>query len=80
MIPDPITWGHLLMLAGLLLGLYALWQIAIWARHRGSGHGPGTPGYARARDGRRYAAWSLAVAAALFALGCLTPLCERAIG
>ena len=75
--PDPITFGHLLMLAGLLLGLYGLWQVLTWARHRGSGRG--TPQYARARDGRRYAIWSLALAAFLFAAGCFTPLADIAI-
>jgi hypothetical protein len=75
--PETITLGHILMLLGLLVGLYALWQASIWLKHRG--HVYGTPQYARARDGRRYAVWSLIVAAILFAIGCLTPLCEMAI-
>lgn len=75
--PASITVGHLLMLAGLLAGLYALYQASIALRHRS--HGRGTPGYARARDGRRYAIWGLALALLLFALGCLTPLCDMAI-
>jgi hypothetical protein len=52
--PDPLYWGHVAMLVGLLAGLYGLWQAAIWAKYRGFGRG--TPQYARARDGRRYAA------------------------
>jgi hypothetical protein len=75
--PHAITFGHVLMLLGLLAGLYALWQASIWLRHRGYTYG--TPQYARARDGRRYGVWSLIVALALFALGCLTPLCGMAI-
>ncbi|HEX8622008.1 MAG TPA: hypothetical protein VF718_08550 [Allosphingosinicella sp.] len=75
--PDPITLGHLLMLLAALVALYALWQAAIWLKHRGYKYG--TPQYARARDGRRYAVWSLLVALILFAIGCFTPLCEIAI-
>jgi di/tricarboxylate transporter len=75
--PETITLGHVLMLLGILAGLYALWQFTIFLKHRDAGRG--TPQYARRRDGRRYAVWSLIVAAALFALGCLTPLCEMAI-
>ena len=61
MIPDPITWGHLLMLAGLVAALYGAVQLVAYVRHRG--YGRGTPQYARARDGRRFA--TLAAAAAL---------------
>jgi hypothetical protein len=75
--PETITLGHVLMLLGLLVALYALWQASIWLRHRG--HVYGTPQYARARDGRRYAVWSLVVAALLFAIGSFTPLCDMAI-
>jgi hypothetical protein len=75
--PETITFGHVLMLLGLIAGLYALWQATLWLRHRG--HVYGTPQYARARDGRRYAVWGLIVAAVLFALGCLTPLCGMAV-
>jgi hypothetical protein len=74
---DPLNWGHLAMLVGLLIGLYGLWQAAIWAKHRG--FGPGTPQYARARDGRRYAAWSLTAVLFLFAIGCLTALRDMPI-
>ena len=77
MIPDPITLGHVLMLAGLLAGLYGLVQLARYLRYRS--YGPGTPGYARARDGKRYAAWSIAAGVAIFLLGCFSPLCEVAL-
>jgi hypothetical protein len=75
--PDTITLGHVLMLLGLLVALYALWQASIWLRHRS--HGYGTPQYARARDGKRYAIWSLAAALLILAVACFTPLCEMAI-
>ena len=75
--PETITWGHVLMLLGLLIALWALWQASIWLKHRGYIYG--TPQYARARDGRRYAVWSLIVAAILFAIGCFSPLCDVAI-
>ncbi len=75
--PETITLGHLLMLLGLLVGLYALWQASIWLKHRSYIYG--TPQYARARDGKRYAIWSVAAALLLFAIGCLTPLSEVAI-
>jgi hypothetical protein len=75
--PETITLGHLLMLLGALAALYALWQASIFLKHKGAGRG--TPQYARRRDGKRYAIWGLLAAAALFALGCLTPLCEVAI-
>ena len=75
--PETITLGHVLMLLGLAVGLYALWQATIWLKHRGYIYG--TPQYARARDGRRYSVWGLIVAAILFAVGCFTPLCDMAI-
>ena len=77
--PNPITWGHALVLAGLLAALYGLIQLVTWLRYRRSAHGRGTPGYARARDGRRYAILAFALAALLVAIGCLTPLCDAAI-
>ena len=76
-LPDPITVGHALMLAGVLAALYGAWQIAVFLRHRG--HGRGTPGYARGRDARRFAAWSIAAGALLYVAGCFTPLGEVAI-
>jgi len=75
--PETITLGHILMLLGLVAGLYALWQASIFLKHRSAGRG--TPQYARRRDGRRYAVWGLIAAIILFALGCFTPLCEMAI-
>ena len=77
MIPDPITWGHALMLAGLLVGLYGLWQLVLFVRYRE--HGPGTPGFARRRDARRYAIVGIAGGALLFVAGCFSPLCYIAL-
>ncbi|HEY0111820.1 MAG TPA: hypothetical protein VGB59_01575 [Allosphingosinicella sp.] len=76
---NTITLGHLLLLLGLLATLYAFVQLATLARYRGAGHGKGTPGYARARDARRYTVWALVAAALLFALGTLTGLADIAI-
>ncbi|HYE28346.1 MAG TPA: hypothetical protein VEA61_08955 [Allosphingosinicella sp.] len=75
--PDPITLGHLLMLLAVLVALYALWQASIWLKHRSYVYG--TPQYARARDGKRFAIWSLAVALLLYVVGCFTPLADLAI-
>jgi hypothetical protein len=77
MIPHPITWGHVLLLAAVLVGLYGLVQLGVWARYRSFGRG--TPQYARRRDGKRFAIWALLAAALLAAIGCLTPLCEMAL-
>jgi uncharacterized membrane protein YphA (DoxX/SURF4 family) len=75
--PDTITLGHvLLLLAGLAI-LYALVQASAFFRHAGAG--PGTPQYARRRDGKRYAVWGVLAAAALIALGWLTPLSNVAL-
>jgi hypothetical protein len=75
--PETITLGHLMALLGALVALYALWQASVFLKHQGAG--PGTPQYARRRDGKRYAVWALLAALALVALGCLTPLAEMAI-
>ena len=75
--PETITLGHVLMLLGAIAGLYALWQASIFLKHRG--HIYGTPQYARARDGKRFAVWTLIVALVFAALGCLTPLADMAI-
>ena len=72
-----ISLGHLLALGALLAALFGLWQLTIWARHRG--YGRGTPQYAMGRDGRRYALLSFALALVLAGL-CLTPLCHVALG
>ena len=76
--PDSITLGHLLILLAALAILYALWQASIFVKHQGAG--PGTPQYARRRDGKRYAVWALLAALLLLALGALTPLADAAIG
>ncbi|HLL31294.1 MAG TPA: hypothetical protein VK403_09890 [Allosphingosinicella sp.] len=75
--PETITLGHILMLLGLIAGLYALWQASIFLKHSSAGRG--TPQYARRRDGRRYAIWGLLGAAILFMLGCFTPLADIAL-
>ena len=75
--PD-LTVGRLLMALGLLLAAAALWQAVAWLANRG--HLRGTPQYARARAGRRYALWLALLAAAAFAAGCLTPLAGVGIG
>jgi hypothetical protein len=69
-----LTLGHALTALAALAVVHGVWQLSILARYRGAGHGRGTPGYARARDGRRYAVWSFAAAAFLIALAGLTPL------
>ena len=75
--PDPITLGHVLMLVAALVAVYGLVQFAAWFGNRNFGRG--TPQYARARDGKRFAAWSFAVAALLLAAGALTPLAGLAL-
>jgi hypothetical protein len=75
--PDSITLGHLLVLLAALAILYALYQASIFLKHQGAG--PGTPQYARRRDGKRYAVWALLAALLLVALGTLTPLGATAI-
>jgi hypothetical protein len=77
--PADLTLGHILMALAGLAAVHGLWQLAILARYRGPGHGRGTPGYARRRDARRYAVWSLAAAALLLAVGCYTPLAHMAL-
>lgn len=75
--PDPITLGHLLVLAGGLVALYGTAQLAIMLANRS--HGRGTPQYARARDGRRYGTWAILAAILLVALGAFTPLAGIAL-
>ncbi len=75
--PDPLTLGHAFMLSGLIVGLIALVGLFMWFANRG--HGPGTPGYAQARDGRRMAAYTAVAALLLFLVGCFTPLADIAI-
>jgi hypothetical protein len=78
MIPDPITWGHVLMAAALLGLLATIYYGLFWLRHRGTGRG--TPFYARARDARRATLYGAAATILLAAIGCLTPLCTMPIG
>ena len=75
--PETITWGHVLVLAGLLAGLAALVNLLRWFRQRE--HGRGTPQYADARLARRAALYALAIAVVLFAAGWLTPLWDLAV-
>ena len=75
--PDTITFGHPLLLLAALAVLYALYQASIFLKHQGAG--PGTPQYARRRDGKRYAVWALLAALLLLALGSLTSLGGAAI-
>jgi hypothetical protein len=76
--PETITLGHALLLLALVALLFALLQTSVFLKHQGAG--PGTPQYARRRDGRRYAAWAALVVILLLALGFLTPLGDLAIG
>ncbi|HET9428627.1 MAG TPA: hypothetical protein VFO69_09740 [Allosphingosinicella sp.] len=75
--PETITWGHVLMLAGLLVGLFALLNLLRWLRQRDFTRG--TPQYADGRLARRAALYGMAIAIVLFAGGGLTPLCELPI-
>ena len=63
-----ITLGHLLFALTGLAALYGLVQFALSQRYSGAAHGPGTPGYARARDARRYTIWAGAAALILLLL------------
>jgi hypothetical protein len=72
--PETITLGHLLTALGALAALYGIVQFAVSARYTDPGHGRGTPGYARARDARRYTIWAAAAVILLFALAWLTPV------
>ena len=75
--PETITLGHVLLILAAAAMVFALVQTSVYLRHQGAG--PGTPQYARRRDGRRYAAWALLVVFLLLALGFLTPLGDMAI-
>ncbi len=76
-LPVMLTWGHLLIAIAALVGLHGLYQGAVWRRH--AGHGRGTPGYARARDGRRSLVWSILIALVLLAIGASTALRDTPI-
>ena len=73
-LPDPLTLGLVLHALGGAAALYALTQFALSVRYGGPGHGRGTPGYARARDARRYTIWGGAAGLALILIAQLTPL------
>lgn len=75
--PDTITLGHVLLLLAAVALAYALLQASAFVKHQGAG--PGTPQYARRRDGKRYAVWGLLVAILLLALATLTPLGAAAV-
>ena len=77
--PDPITLGHLLMLAGVALIVAAGFLAFAATRWRGPAHGRGTPGYARARTGRRKAVYAGILGLLLLAAGWLTPLRDLAL-
>jgi hypothetical protein len=72
--PDTITLGLVLHLLAGLCGFYALIQFALTQRYSGPAHGRGTPGYARARDARRFAIWAGAAGLLFLLLAQLTPL------
>jgi hypothetical protein len=72
--PETITLGHVLILLTALAALYGLIQFAVSMRYTGPGHGHGTPGYARARDAKRYTIWGGAAALVFLLLAWLTPL------
>ena len=79
MMPAAVTWGHVLIALAALVALYGIAQALTWMRYSGEGHRRGTPGYARARDGRRYMFWSFAAALVLLAAGALTALRDTPI-
>jgi hypothetical protein len=70
--PDTITLSHVLLLLAAVAMAFALVQTSAYLKHQGAG--PGTPQYARRRDGKRYAVWALLAVFLLLAIGFLTPL------
>jgi hypothetical protein len=73
-VPSPLTLGLALHILAGLCALYALVQFAVSQRYSGPAHGRGTPGYARARDARRFTIWAGALGLAFLLLAQLTPL------
>ncbi|HEX8366232.1 MAG TPA: hypothetical protein VF702_13725 [Allosphingosinicella sp.] len=67
-----LTSGIALTMLGVIVLMFAIVQLG--ANYNHAGYKPGTPGYARARDGRRYGYMSLAAALLLFAAAWFTPL------
>jgi hypothetical protein len=78
--PETITLGHVLFLLAALAALYGLVQFAVSMRYTGPGHRHGTPGYARARDAKRYTIWSGAAALVFLLLATVTPLGDIVLG
>ena len=75
-----VTLGHVLYALTAAAALYGLTQFALSMRYTGAGHGAGTPGYARARDAKRYTIWGGVLALAFLLLAQLTPLGDVALG
>ena len=71
-----VTLGHVLMVLAVVAGVAAVLYASTAIRN--SGHGRGTPQYARARMARRSAFYALGLAL-LFAALCITPLCRVAL-
>lgn len=68
-----VTLGHVLMVLAVVAGVAAILYASTAMRN--SGHGRGTPQYARARMARRSAFYALGLAL-FFAALCITPLCR----
>jgi len=71
-----VTLGHVLMVLAVIAGVAAILYASTAMRN--SGHGRGTPQYARARMARRSAFYALGLAL-FFAALCITPLCRVAL-
>ena len=69
-----IELGQIAILLGAIASLIAAGWALSWARHRH--HGRSTPGYARARSGRRAMTYALIVALGLFGFGLFTPAAD----
>jgi hypothetical protein len=78
--PAGLTLGHVLYALAALAALYGLTQFALSMRYTGAAHGRGTPGYARARDAKRFTIWGGAAALVFLLLAALTPLGDVALG
>jgi hypothetical protein len=66
-----LTSGVAMTIVGLLVFMFALVQLG--ANFNNAGYKPGTPGFARARDGRRNGYISLAAALLLLVAAWFTP-------
>ena len=77
MIPDTITWGHVLIALAALAALGAIWYGLAFLRFRNELRG--TPLYARRRDARRGAIYAALAALVFAAIGWFTPLCTMPI-